>query len=269
MTPQDFYIIFTPLKEQIKVPIYLKQYADGLSSYYDNKIKIEYYDEGIDTKIEENLDPKKAVMLFSGGIDSTWSLLKHLELEYEVYPVFINELNPAISKKELIAVKNLCLKYNLKLTLIDHLSALKRLHSGQFLNEKLGFESVVKNQYALLLLEDFIRQNKIGTIIYIVDHEDDDEDIYYSDSSQAYENFQSYLRLKIGNLNFSNVTVKRLEKVKKILELNLFEDIASCYMPVRFFKAHYNRMKPPFKNMCGVCFKCKSNLKIFKELNFI
>ena len=265
MNAKEFYKLFTPLKPEHTVPYSLKAYADGLAEYHS--VNISYIDEeSISKEPIEDLDEKKAVILFSSGVDSTWSLIEHIKLGYEVYPVFIKMLNPAISSKELKAVNVLKEKLNLNLTVIDHPSELRLLHKDQYLSDKIDKESVVKNQYALLLLVDLIREHKIGTVICINDHIDDGSITMYSDTPKAYHLFEDVLRKEVGALKFSHITVPRKEKVKVLLEKGLFEYTASCYMREMFFKAHYNKQKPPYKNMCGVCVKCKWNLQIFKEL---
>lgn len=275
MKAKEFYRLFTPLKSEMVIPNSLKEYADGLAEHHQG-VKITYMEDDNlldaelfkdDLPVIEDLDEKKAVILFSSGVDSTWSLIEHIKLGYEVYPVFIKMLNPAISSKELKAVNVLKEKLNLNLTVIEHPKDLRLLHKDQYLSDQIDKESVVKNQYALLLLVNLIREHKIGTVICINDHIDDGSITMYSDTPKAYHIFEDVLRKQVGGgLKFSHITVPRKEKVKVLLDMGLFEYTASCYMREMFFKAHYNKQKPPFKNMCGVCVKCKWNLQIFKEL---
>ena len=106
----DFYETFTPIKKDITVPSNLVEFTEAMSKHHRLDLTIKTTDPILsESKIKT--DPNKAIVLYSGGIDSTWSLLHGREQGLTLYPVYIKGLNPATSSREIKACEKILQKF--------------------------------------------------------------------------------------------------------------------------------------------------------------
>ena len=63
-----------------------------------------------------------------------------------------------------------------------------------------------------------------------------------------------------------NPLEKKSDKIKKLFEKEIFDQTCSCVLNPMFFAGHRKKhYAPKYQNMCGVCWKCKENLKFIAE----
>ena len=272
----DFYESFTPIKKDIKIPKNLKSFAEALSNHHSLDLNIELTDPIINEKTE--LNNKKALVLFSSGIDSTWNLVKGIDLGFEIYPVYIKGINPSTSSQELKACQDIVDNLGLQLTVYKHPHSLKYLHRSES-NLFDTVESLVKLQYSLLLCKDLILKEKIGNVIVTVDEnnviyhnpnsmrdEDNKQIKWFSDTIISMETFLPFLSDYIGaEIKGIYPSIQKHEKIKCLMEKGIFELTNSCVCNPVFKAGHRKKhYAPKYENMCGVCWKCKENLKFLK-----
>jgi len=268
-----FYETFTPIKKEVTVPSNLVEFTETMSDHHELDLDITTTDPILsDAKIKT--DPNKAIVLFSGGIDSTWSLIHGLEQGLELYPVYIKGLNPATSSRELKACTQIIEKLGLTLTVYKHLPQLKRLHRNDE-NIIETPESLVKLQYALLLCKPLILDHKIGSVCITTDESNvifHNQSTYgrqwFSDTQKSMGSFLPFLSDYVGSKikGLYNPLEKKSDKIKKLFEKEIFDQTCSCVLNPMFFAGHRKKhYAPKYQNMCGVCWKCKENLKFIAE----
>ena len=82
----SFYETFTPIKKEISVASNLVPFGEAMSAHHGLGLSVSALEEVISEE-RFDLDPQKCVVLFSSGIDSTWSLLHALDRGLTPYPV--------------------------------------------------------------------------------------------------------------------------------------------------------------------------------------
>jgi hypothetical protein len=275
----SFYETFTPIKKEISVPSNLVPFAEAMSAHHGLGLSI----SALDAVISEegfDLDPQRTIVLFSSGIDSTWSLVHALEEGLTPYPVFIDGLNPATNSRERKSTLEICERLGLELNVYKHASSLKKLHRDEA-NIIETPESLAKLQYALMLCKDLIRKESIGSVLVTVDQdnvifhnpnsmsdEKGDELDWFSDTELSMNSFLPFLSDYVGGeVRGVYPSHPKSEKIKALQERGLFELTCSCVLNPMFFAGHRKKpYAPKQENMCGVCWKCKENLKFLKQL---
>lgn len=274
----EFYETFTPIKKDITVPSNLVEFTEAMSKHHRLELNVKTTDPILsESKLET--DPNKAIVLYSGGIDSTWSLLYGREQGLTLYPVYIKGLNPPTSSREVKACEKVLSKLGLTLTLYKHSPHLKKLHRSED-NIIATPESLGKLQYALMLCKELILKEKIGKVIVTVDEdnvifnnpnsmldEEDEELDWFSDTEISMQTFLPFLEEFVGaEIEGVYPTDSKANKIKKLFEEDLFDDTCSCVLNPMFFAGHRKKhYAPKYPNMCGVCWKCKENLKFISE----
>lgn len=278
--PFSFYQTFTPIRKNLSVPSNLVPFTRAMSAHHNLDLVIsETREIRSDARVE--LDPKKALILFSGGIDSTWSICHALEQGLTPYPVFIDGLNPANNSRERRACEALCERLGVPLQTYKHHAKLKKLHRSEE-NLVETPESLAKLQYALLLSKPLILRERIGSILVTVDEDnpifhnnpyamfnkEGDELVWFSDTEVSMQTFLPFLSDYIGGeVKGLYPSAPKTEKIRKLFQEGVFEDTLSCILNPMFFAGHRNKpYAPKYENMCGVCWKCKENLKFIAEL---
>lgn len=275
----SFYETFTPIKKEISVPSNLVPFAEAMSAHHGLGLSI----SALDAVISEegfDLDPQRTIVLFSSGIDSTWSLVHALEEGLTPYPVFIDGLNPATNSRERKSSLEICERLGLELNVYKHAPSLKKLHrDGANIIETP--ESLAKLQYALMLCRDLIRKESIGSVLVTVDQdnvifhnpnsmsdEKGDELDWFSDTELSMTSFLPFLSDYVGGeVRGVYPSHPKSEKIRALQERGLFELTCSCVLNPMFFAGHRKKpYAPKQENMCGVCWKCKENLKFLKQL---
>ena len=274
----EFYETFTPIKKEVTVPSNLHDFTEAMSKHHKLDLTIKTT-KPILAESKIKTDPNKAIVLYSGGIDSTWSLLHGVEQGLTLYPVYVKGLNPATSSREIKACEKVIQKLGLNLTLYKHTPYLKKLHRSED-NIITTPESLGKLQYALMLCKDLILREKIGKVIVTVDEdnviyhnpnsmrdENDEQVRWYSDTCISMQTFLPFLEEYVGaEIKGLYPSISKSNKIKKLFEEELFEDTCSCVLNPMFFAGHRKKhYAPKHPNMCGVCWKCKENLKFIAE----
>ena len=270
------YETLTPTQRGVSVPHSLRNYIEGLERFLGLDLSIDYCDFKV-SELRTELDTRTALLLLSGGVDSTHTLMTHKKHYDKIIAVFVRGLNPSISTREERAVQNICEQLGVPLEIVVHHRDLHRLHRNDpILVEEKGvgtlLESQIKNQYAMLLCLDIIEKYRCGTFLIQMDYEDDpddEEDECYSDTKFAYQSFSEHFEKITGGCKISFSIEMKKEKIRYLIEKNMFDELWFCYMSQLYFKAQQNRTNPPFSNMCGACFKCKRYLKIFDKYKLI
>ncbi len=276
----SLYETFTPIKKEVEVPSNLLPFAEQMSKHHSLDLVVST-SEPIKSSQQYELDDSKCIILFSSGIDSTWSLLYALENGLTPYPVYIEGLNPAVSSREKKSCLEIVEKLGLNLITFKHTSSLKRLHrSDDNLIETP--ESLAKLQYALMLCKNLFIQERIGQVLVTVDEdnvifhnpnsqldEDQKEIEWFSDAPESMETFLPFLSDYIGgNVKGLYPKAPKGEKLKTLIDRGLFKLTTSCVLNPMFFAGHRKKSYAPkdYPNMCGVCWKCKENLKFLEEI---
>jgi len=274
----DFYKSITPIKKEISIPSNLEPFAKAMSEHHDLGLEINLTDP-VKTEPKIETDPNKAIVLLSGGIDSTWLLVHGLEQGMKIYPVFVKGLNPAQSSREIKSCEKTTEKLGLDLTVYKHLPYLKKLHRSED-NIIPTPESLGKLQYALMLCKDLIRKERIGKVLVTVDEdsviynnpnsmldEKEKQLDWYSDTEESMQTFLPFLEEYVGaNIGGLYPSISKPNKINKLMEKGLFEDTSSCTLNPVFFAGHRNKSyAPKYENMCGVCWKCKENLAFLEQ----
>ena len=262
--PTDFYTALTPTQRGVVLPSSLEKYAEGLEKFLGLSLNFTFEEFQFYTS-DVVLSEKRAILLFSGGVDSTHTLIANLDKYEKIVCVFIENLNPSISSREKRAVMKWASHPKVDLVFLKHHKDLKRLHREDPIltnekNIKNLLESQVKNQYGMYLCLELIEAHRTGVFLVPMDIEGDpdtaDYDDVYSDTRESYELFGGFLKELCGvRIEFSE-EYKRA-KISLLVEQGQFGETWFCYMSQLYFKAQQNRTKPPFSNMCGACWKCK------------
>lgn len=275
----SFYETFTPIKKEVSVPSNLVPFVKAMSVHHRLDLSISE-STSISSEEKFELDEKKCIVLFSSGIDSTWSLTYALENGYSLYPVFIDGLNPATNSREKKAGLQICGSLGLTLHVFKHFTQLKKLHRSKD-NMIETPESLAKLQYALMLCKDLIRKERIGSVLVTVDEdnvifhnpnsmsdENDEELDWFSDTEESMATFLPFLSDYVGGeVKGLYPTLPKSQKLKTLIEKELFELTCSCVLNPMFFAGHRKKPHAPkHENMCGVCWKCKENLKFLKQV---
>ena len=276
----SFYETFTPIKNDVSVPLNLLPFAEQMSTHHSLNLNISTTEPVKRTRKHE-LDYKKCIVLFSSGIDSTWSLVYALENGLTPYPVYIEGLNFSVSSREKKSCLEIVDAIGLNLTVIPHATSLKKLHKSEDNIIKTP-ESLAKLQYALMLCNHLIITEKIGSVLVTVDEDsdifnnptsqldDNQEEIeWFSDTPESMETFLPFLSDYVGaEVKGLYPKVNKVEKIKLLMDKGLFRLTTSCILNPMFFMAHRKRNHAPeeYMNMCGVCWKCKENLKFLSEI---
>ena len=219
----------------------------------------------------------KAVILFSGGIDSTLCIALALqEYKKENVTALIIDYGQNNSN-ELEHSIDICSYYQIKYEIIDLKNIFKYSKSSLISssNNKIPHKSYEK-QFITLGPEDdvstnvpfrngvffsvctsFALSNKIGNIYTGIHKEDRTAHELYPDCSEEFNNYMA-LSIEKGTKNkvrLSSPLIKltKEEIIKKGLELNIpFEKTWTCY------ENH--------EHACGKCNSCVDRLKAFKKL---
>lgn len=270
-TAEMFYKLFTPIRGDtlLEIPESLVPFAEALSKYEGVPLQIESTPEGALAPPYES-DPTRVAVLLSGGVDSAWSLLYALENGLTPYPIFIEGLNRMASPKEKSASEAICTALGLKLFSYKHATHLKRLHRDSA-NAISTPESLVKLPYALLLSEGLLKSERVGGILITSDLDDPDwaypiSEEWWSDTAKCFQLFLPYLERYLGtSITLLAPQVSKPEKIKALMDKGLFELTFSCMINPMYFASNQKRSGVSYKNMCGVCWKCKENLRFIKR----
>ena len=297
MDPDAFYRLFTPPTPSgcLAVVPSLAPYARALVAYHGLD-GAAVHAGGHDARPRAvELDPRRALLLLSGGVDSTWLLLDAQKKGYEVVPVFVDMLNPTVSYREMPAARAVARAAGVRLRVVTHAKALRKLHRqppNLLVHGAATKESVCKNQYALLLCLPLLESERCGTVLVSGGMTRDPTRpnataSYFSDERAAYELFAGHLRSLYPRLAMHIVVASRASpasetapgsavsvanvsyarKVADLVETGIFGATHSCYMRAQFFQHHHDRTGAPYEHMCGCCFKCKLLLRVLHELS--
>ena len=214
----DLYTAFTPIRDEVNIPSNLEVFAKAMSDHHDLSLKINTRDavkSGQTIELNEN----KALVLLSGGIDSTWSIVQAQQKGYEVYALFVDGLNPTSNSRERKAVKELCDRLWVNLKIIKHHPSLKRLHRSED-NKIETPESLAKLPYALMLGEHFVREHRIGSVIVTVDQDPILD--WFSDKPVCMETFLPFYSEYIGGeIKGLYPLVSKVQKVRDLKDAGL------------------------------------------------
>tara|TARA_B100000073_G_C23643259_1_gene537532 strand:- start:182 stop:1054 length:873 start_codon:yes stop_codon:yes gene_type:complete len=279
----SFYETFTPIKKEVEVPLNLLPFAEQMSEHHSLDLVISTT-EPIKSSEQYEMDNNKCIVLFSSGIDSTWSLIYALENGLTPYPVYIEGLNSSVSSREKKSCLEIVDKLGLNLITFKHQSNLKKLHRNEDNIIKIP-ESLAKLQYALMLCKQLFIEERIGQVLVTVDEdsaifnnptsqldENQEEIEWFSDAPESMETFLPFLSDYVGgDIEGLYPKVAKGEKIKLLIDKGLFELTTSCILNPMFFIGHRKKNHAPkeYMNMCGVCWKCKENLKFLAELGVI
>lgn len=283
-TPFDaeiFYKRFTPILKDISVPENLASFAECLSTYHSLDLNISLEPKVI-SEPREGGDKRKVIILFSGGIDSAWAALWALDQGLSPHALFVDGFNKAQNSRERVASKVLCEKMGIPYLVYNHPSHLKTLHKGDSNIFKIP-ESLVRLQYALMAVKDYILNNNIAGVVSPTEP-DEPEYIdptaprqenglpltWFQDSEKSIQAFLPFLSDYIG-WDFQGYYPFALkeDRIKVLMEKGLFEDTCSCVCNPVYFAGHRKRSAkaPRFTNMCGVCWKCREVLAFMSKAN--
>jgi len=157
----------------------------------------------------------------------------------------------------------------------SELIGIQKLETEILVNQEELKEPLAKLQYCQLLCSKIISENNVGTFVIPMDFEERSfsSKSHFSDQPISFLSFQPFLCQFLGariNINFNGLNVTRLKKVLKLLQLDWLRFNSSCYQNWNYFGMLQKKNNIPINlNMCGSCFKCKVDLKIYKELNII
>lgn len=265
---RDFYKCFSDLKSSIRIPETLKEYAIELYKHQKIPLKrIQTFPTESSWKGDDipKLQSRNVLLFLSGGMDSAASMLWAIHNDYNVFPVFVRNLN-TMSKKEEEAAEAICKRFNIcTLTVINHDAEIKNLNSG-FQNHNLK-ENPAKNQYIWFMCLNLMVKYQCEIVMFGNEVEFQGE--YFSDMYSSFTLFMPFVKSCL-NTDVTLITAfsDKKDGLKYIFDYDpkLFSLTHSCYMPLRFFALH-NRQTASPPNICGRCFKCIRILKLSNELN--
>ena len=185
---------------------------------------------------------KPILLLFSGGLDSTYLLYKHLKEGNQVYAVYNQIRNNDLQyKAELVAIKNIE-KYFQK-ELKETKSEISYESNYELFN---GNNSILFQQIPghISTIINFIRKDIYEVQIGYTAH--DDVIPYLDDIKKIYYSYQSLFDHKLPPLRFP---LKKLKKWQSYKELPDELKNYICFCPNS--KVKHNKIIP-----CGNCEKC-------------
>lgn len=240
-----------------------KKLKEYISDYY---ILNPIFQPGLETFKKENSDKKVVMVLYTGGIDSTYCLLKELEKGNLVIPIY-NRLNCECFTDKFSLIEY-TLIYNIKLlrTLFSNLEPLQLNVSSQVhLFSSFTFYQQVYNAISIFTIGCNIIQYVDEVIMGIVMH--DSSVSYTSEIKNIFNNSIKMIPnveepLKIS-LKFpllkttKNVVYSRLENLMEKYKVDL--KLISCENPNIFNKlSKEGNLEIEIKS-CGKCNSCVCN----------
>lgn len=259
----NFYKIFGSLEHEILIPETLKNYAESL-----------YHHQNLPTPIIHTfptfpafskkliLNKENVIVCLSGGIDSVATTVFALSKGFNVFPVFIKNLNTTSAREE-EACKKVCSAYDLTLNIILHETKCKEINGYKKIGLK---ENPAKNQYIWFLCLPLLVEFQCKRIMF--GDESDFQGTHFSDMPQSFTTFKPFIENQIGQeIIFETAFKNKKAGLKFIFETDptLFSKTYSCYLPLRFFSQHNKRTKAP-QNLCFSCFKCKRIKELALEI---
>src|SRR6478609_8841438 len=261
MTPDEFYTLFSQLPKDVVVPKTLVKYTKALYKHHKLPLdKVKGTTTTTEIPVSSKPNKKTAVLAFSGGLDSTATLLWAQKHGYNVTPVFVDMLNPSISHREKKAVMSICRKLGVKPLIIQHSIEMRRETSYKSHNLD---ENPAKNQYIWMRLIPIAQNLNAGTIFFGDTERPVEEEKYFSDTDKSYVLFGEHST----NLVKHPPVFKNKEDAMKLLfshDPQLFYKTSSCYSRSMYFNSNRKRSGAP-KNMCGLCFKCKRLMELLEK----
>ncbi|MBL7481307.1 7-cyano-7-deazaguanine synthase [Legionella bononiensis] len=214
------------------------------------------------------LDPKRVLIPFSGGIDSTAAILWAQERQYEIYLLHINVLNFSTASLEREAAINIATQLGLinNLIIVNQSPNLRKLNLKQ---KELGLkENPAKNQYIWLVALEYMKAHGCGTII--IPAQDDSPCTHFSDTISSNELFLPYAQSILGTHQLLIPFKTKKEYVNLVMQRDDLKNlVSSCFTGAQFRKSNrqkYNDHSLLWDNECGSCMKCKKLIAIRDEL---
>lgn len=211
---------------------------------------------------------EKAIIILSGGIDSTTLCYKYLDKGYRIYPLTINYGQKHV--KEIESAKKICENIGLKPNIVD-LSSIQKLLVGSALTDETvnipevpetteHYETlkstIVPNRNAILLSIAIGYAQSIGANNVFFGAHHSDRGVYPDCRKEFVTAFENAERLANDNeklkIDAPFVDLNKSEIVRLGHDLNVpYKDTWSCYVGG---EAH-----------CGVCSSCRERKRAFFE----
>jgi len=289
LTPKFLVLSTNPMPDKAVWPIELKYYIDTLAKTYKFRTNNFTYSESfIYSELQDSIElsKKNAITFISMGKESFWSLsilMRNTDLK-KIVVVFVDHANYGISYREKdkfdefsrwfsknnIDHRVTFLQVNYDLDIVGIQSKEVNL---TIKDEKIK-EPLVKIQFMQLLTVPIIKEFKCGIFVAPMDFEEKNCNplSHFGDQSVSFLSFNSFFSRYIGGkmkLKFQGLTVTRQAKTIHLIEIGWFKFVSSCYMNWNFFNKYQTECNiNPELNMCGVCWKCKEDLKMFSTSPF-
>jgi len=286
MDPSLLLIATNPLPREAIWCLELQPYFNALAKFYNLTLNYSYRPLKIDSYSPIILNPQIAITFLSTGKESLWSFSESVEkLAYrysKIVVVFINNASPGGSYRE----KERFFTFS-KWFKVSHMQKDRvEFFELQFQQSLLGIqkketflkvagqnlkETICKLQYMQLLCAPLIREHKCGTFIVPQDYRATtyNKNAYFSDYPISFSAFLPFFSMYLGGrikLSFQGIKVERARKVEKLLDIDWFKFNSSCYMNWNYFSFFQRKyFMNPLLNMCGICWKCKIDIKMIEE----
>jgi hypothetical protein len=261
----------------------LKPYFEAIAATYRLRTNFIYRSLSLATYSTIQLNELNVVTFLSMGKESLWSLSITLEniLYEKIIVIFVNNASYGGSyreKQKFIEFSDWFTKNGIDKRVQFHqlnyeysLIGIQKKEEIIEVNGSKLKEPLCKLQYMQLLCVPLIRANLCGKFIVPQDYKEInyDRNSYFGDHPLSFTSFNSFFCRYIGgslSVLFQGIEITRGNKTLRLIKINWFQFNSSCYMNWNYFdKFQENSRINPNITMCGVCWKCKIDLKMIKE----
>lgn len=218
-------------------------------------------------RVTAELEPRIAVVGFSGGKDSTAVAVKMIKAGYRVTLFYVKGINPAYPEEQK-AAQATAAALGLKMVIL-------RVKLGK----QEWIENPAKNQVILGLMVDWgIRNRGAGTyamgVMYTEEARDVSFEYGYSDAIEMQRAGKETYQSMAPGIDIQTELLKNeADSYRTIIghDPELINHVQSCMTPARFRGVHHNRNRAKYgeairRNRCGSCYKCAQELLILDGL---
>lgn len=283
MEPRVLLLCTNPFPATAIWCVELKPYFEAIVATYRLRTNFEYRKLPIPTFQLMTLNPRNAVTFLSMGKESLWSLSITIQNKcyQKIVVIFVNNSSFGGSYREKRKFDEFSEWFKLneidervqfnQLQYEHNLIGIQKREQNIKINGMNIKEPLCKLQYLQLLSVPLIRINQCGTFIIPQDFNESNYNnaSYFGDHPLSFISFNSFYCKYVGGsikLLFQGLDISRADKVLQLIKLNWFQFNSSCYMNWNFFEERQKRTRiNPALSMCGECWKCKIDLKLFRE----
>jgi hypothetical protein len=220
---------------------------------------------------DDGLDPDKAVLGFSGGLDSVYQLIKLLEAGKEVVCFHVKNINTyengQASKQCSQVIGRLRKRFGESKIIEANASIAKNWKKDEQFRQ-FWPENPMKNQLIISMMMDYAWENGIKYVSlgddFALGIEDAVPGINLTDAREVTESFLKGASSVYVGIKFLPIDDKsgKIDRIKKLDEYGLRDDYYSCVQAGRFNKSYHDRcekkygVKLPARSCGCYCRKC-------------